>query len=223
MREHVIHWIFPSTVVGALMVMHFSGDPTLGSIVAPRFNRELGLLENLQHAILLVILGIAAMRARRSTERLERAVFAAVAAGAAFMFLEEVDYGTHWWHALHGRGNDHVPFSVHNLGENSPRFKKAGDAAMILFFAVYPLAAWKPWNRWVEAFRPSAWFLTSLAAMLVLSETAHALNERGFAADSEIRDSMSEFRELFVYYVWLVYLARLTRRPWPAPADRRVG
>ena len=222
MPAHLVYWIFPTTVVAALMAMHFSGHPTLGGILAPRFNRELGLLENLQHAILLVVLALAATRARRATARLERAVFAVVAAGAAFMFLEEVDYGTHWWNAIHGRGDDYVPFSVHNTGRNSDKFKKAGDATMIAFFAIFPLAAWKPWNRWIEFFRPSAWFLTSLAAMLLLSETAHALNDRGFAAESPIRDSMSEFRELFVYYVWLVYLTGLTRRPWPAPAARTV-
>jgi hypothetical protein len=220
MREHVLYWVFPTTVVAALMAMHFSGEPTLGSILAPRFNRELGLLENLQHAILLVILALVAMRARRATERLERAAFALVAAATTFMFLEEVDYGTHWWNALHGRGDDYIPFSVHNTGRNSDKFKKAGDATMIAFFAVFPIASWRLRNPWITFFRPSAWFLASLAAMLLLSSLAHELNDRGFAADSPIRDSISEFRELFVYYVWLVYLVTLSRRPWPAGAER---
>lgn len=215
MRKHVVYWVLPTMLVGGLMAMHFSADPTLGNVVAPRFNRELGLLENLQHAILLVILGLAVARARRAhraMDRLERAAFAIVAAGATFMFLEEIDYGTHWWNAFHGRADDYVPFSVHNTGRNSDKFKKAGDATMIAFFGVFPLAAWRPWNRWIELFRPSAWFLTSLGAMLVLSEIAHELNDRGFRGGSPIRDSLSEFRELFVYYVWLVYFLDLARK-----------
>lgn len=221
MKEHLVHWVLPTMLVGGLMAMHFSADPTLGSILAPQFNRELGLLENLQHAILLVILGLAVARARRAGDRLERALFALVAAGATFMFLEEIDYGTHWWNALHGRGDDYVPFSVHNTGANSDRFKALGDAAMIGVFAVFPLLAMRSTNRWVAFFRPSVWFLTSLVAMLVLSKTAHLLNDRGFAGGSSIRDSLSEFRELFVYYVWLVYFLELTRkRAWPGTADR---
>lgn len=210
-------------LVGGLMAMHFSADPTLGNIVAPRFNRELGLLENLQHAILLAVLAIAVARARGATDRRERAAFAIVAAGATFMFFEEIDYGTHWWSALHGRADDYLPFSLHNTGRNSDKFKKAGDATMIAFFGIFPLAAWRPWNRWIELFRPSAWFLASLASMLLLSEIAHELNDRGFRGGSPIRDSLSEFRELFVYYVWLVYFLDVARRRVRTTGDGRTA
>lgn len=220
--NHWRYWIAPSLVLGAMLAIHFSEVPILASILAPRFNRELGLLENLQHALLLVILTITALRARRASATRERLLFGVVAAAATFMFLEEVDYGSHWWHALHGRGDDYVPFSVHNTGANSDRFKRGGDAILIAVFAVYPLLAWRPGNRWIAFFRPSAWFLTSVVAMLLLSELAHTLNDLGLAADAPIRDSMSEFRELFVYYVWFLYFSNLTRRlDWPdtAPAS----
>jgi hypothetical protein len=216
-REHVDYWILPSLVTGLLIAAYFSGVPWLASIVSPPANRELGLLENLQNVVLIAVMVVACRGIARAPSFLPKLGFAFILLVSAFLILEEINYGQHYWNALHGIDQVELKkaLSIHNVGDNSNRFKRAGDAVIVLFFVVLPLVGA---HRGPEKFRyfvPPRPIITSVVAMLVLSQLAHVLNERADVQGS-LGKSISEFRELFTYYIGLLYVSELAlRRQWP--------
>ena len=216
-NDHLRYWLLPTAIVTLPMAMWFSGVPLLMAIAAPEFNRELGLLENLQHLAVAAVAFVGVVRFRRATLPWERRFFALMALAAVFVFLEEVDYGSHWWAALQGRGeHERLVINIHNIGGNSRRFHVVGDVVTVSWFVLLPLVAARVRHPWVAYFRPDVRFIASIAAMLVLTQTAHLLNDLGLPPGSYMRKSMAEFRELFIYLIWLTYTRDLAfRRVWP--------
>lgn len=217
MREHLIYWALPSLIMLALLGMYFSNVPWLMEILAPQVNRELGLLENLQNLVLLVLIAMMIMRLRGARESAEHAFFGFIAAAALFILLEELDYGTHFLWALQGWDWDTRPvFNIHNQGENSDRFKFVGNLLLGIFFVILPWFRFATQRRWLRFLQPNRWFLLSMAAMILLSRLAHTLEETVPPEPNYLDNSMSEFRELFTYYVWSLYFGILAfRRAWP--------
>jgi len=61
--------------------------------------------------------------------------------------------------------------------------------------------------------------------MFLLSKLAHALKDAGLGQDGTISRNLSEFRELLIYYVFMVYLLSLVfrRRYQPEPGTDEGG
>lgn len=220
LREHTIYWILPTTIILALIGMYFSGVPWLMEILAPQVNRELGLLENLQNVVLLTIIVMMVVRLRRARGSAEAGFFGLVAAASVFILLEELDWGTHFWWALHGLDWDTRPvLNIHNQGENSDRFKFVGNLLLIVFFVILPWFRFAAHRVWARFFQPTRWYLLTAVAMVLLSRLAHTLEEAVPPEPNYLENSMSEYRELFTYYVWALYFGALAfKRQWPARA-----
>ena len=198
----IVFVVAPVAVTGILIAMYFSGVPWLQSIVAPHHNRELGLLENLQNAVLLGLAGILLLGAKRRPAGLERRVFGVLFACTLFVFLEEIDYGTHVVRQLAGKP-DPSPFSLHNIGSTGP-LKQAGDVVLVLCFVIAPLCVGRsarPLMRYVTPDRSS---ILTVAAMLALSRVAHLLQDTTGQAGS-LSNNIAEFRELNIYYLVAVH------------------
>lgn len=223
-KSHFFYWIFPGSVVLLLIAMYFSGNQLLMWILAPESNRELGLLESLQHLLLLIMAVVLGQHAWKSSFAQQRTLFAVVSAGTIFVLLEELNYFTHYWWAIQGREWHTMPkINVHNQGDLSDMFKDAGDIFLVSFFALFPLTAARSQNRWVSYFRPSRLFVLSLLTALLTSRLAHFLEENHAPANNYFSTSMGEYRELFVYWIWLLYCWVLTRyRQWPQAAEGRL-
>ncbi|MGI9264400.1 MAG: hypothetical protein ACR2QU_05695 [Gammaproteobacteria bacterium] len=220
-KKHFVYWVFPALVVAGLMAMYFSGIDWLRQAVAPRVNREFGLLENIQHLILIAILVLAIRSIRSSTVRLRRSMFIVICVVTSWMFLEEVDYGLHWWELIVGTPPEEraVFRNLHNIGGTTQDIKFVGNTIMILLFVVLPFVGRKSGWEWWRFFRPSRYLVITAVVTFFLARLAHYLADQGFYPDGPISSNISEFREVMVYYVWLVYFYALSRKPWPHDDD----
>ena len=158
------HVVAPAALMLAMIALFFSGVPAFAAMVAPPGNRELGLLEHLQLAALGTVIALAVRAARHEGSRPARRVWAVVAAGAAFVFLEETDYGLHYYELMVSLATGAPPVTapgvrnVHNLGENTNRMKLVADGVLGVLFLVVPFAPtwWRvSGSRWAADRRRS--------------------------------------------------------------------
>jgi hypothetical protein len=203
--------LIPTLLVLPLILGYFKGGETLAEIIAPSFNRELGLLENLQNVVLLGILGVLVYAVRSSTIMARRAIFGFFALGTLFMFLEEMDYGLHWYEFLRGmeRGEAAEIRNVHNQGISTP-LKQLGDIVLFGFFGFTSLLFANSKHALLRYIAPNRFFIASLLLMLLFSRFGHYLNDHHLNPEHPLRKGVSEFRELFTYYLVLIYFIELT-------------
>ena len=199
-----------------LILSYFFGPPWLRQIISPDINREYGLLENLQVVLLLItiiLLGRAVLREKTSAERIILAIFLVM---GIFLVLEEIDYGLHYYRLMVGRLQDTSYINIHNIGNNTSLIKLISDIGMILLFVVAPCLMVKSGRPLIRYLRPSCYFILSMIVMFVLSKFAHYLND-STALTGSLSNSISEFRELFVYYIFLIYIYDLIHRRLEQP------
>lgn len=218
----VLYGAIPLAVSLALIAAYFSGVDSLQNIVSPNLdlpnpdaNREFGLLENLQNAYLIAIVVIALLAAKRVGGRV-RLVFAGIAVLATFVLLEEIDYGLHYYEIATGVSS-YDPGQVrniHNIGDANRYFKRTGDAVLIVFFGLLPLALRKSGNPAIRAVLPNSWSLLALVVMLAMRSLAHTLQDYGAGNPGTIEKNISEFRELNVYYLGILYVYDIAHRPF---------
>lgn len=222
-NKHLLYWLFPSLVIAVLIAMYFSGSDALQQFVAPYPRREFGVLENIQNLVLIAIIVMSVMGFRRSVSGLQKVAYAGLAAFTLLLLLEEIDYGLHYWEAWHGKTwKERIRVrNLHNQGDLTDAIKRVVDIGLVLFFVILPWFVKEKSNRWLKYITPSRYFTIAAVAMYVLSKTAHALNDAG-VADFEgatrpmLSSNISEFRELFLYYVGMIHLWDITwNRQWP--------
>jgi hypothetical protein len=111
-------------------------------------------------------------------------------------------------------------FNLHNIGGINRFIKKQVDIFLVLFFVVAPFALPRIRNRWCQYLAPDRYFVFTAIAMALLSQLAHFLGdleedtvetalEAGRTLSWEtgaISRNLSEFRELNIYYAFLLYL-----------------
>ncbi|HYD48175.1 MAG TPA: hypothetical protein VEB21_07505 [Terriglobales bacterium] len=213
---HFRYWILPSLVVATLMAMYFTGIPSLQSIVAPHINRELGVLESIQHLLLLALVVLNVRTALRQSEVTGRVLWWVFSTGALFMLLEELDYGQHYLEYLREVPLEHrsTVRSLHD-GANTQRFKLLSDIMDIAFFILLPLAARRSDDARVRYITPSIYSIGTVAASFVLSRTGHLLDDYGFGAGGALYSGLAEFREVFTYWLWSQYFHELRHRTIP--------
>ena len=205
-----------------LVGMYFSGVPQLRSIVAPAYSREFGLLENTQNAILLAVVFMAVCGLRRAQALTERLGFSMLCAAAAFLFLEEINYGEHFWNFLTGQSL-HAPrgqeFNLHNKISTSPT-KSVANLILLLFFVILPLAVRERSPAWLRFIAPPRLLIVTVMLSVAVSRYAHYLDNTNADTAHALGSNIAEFREAFTYYIGLVYVHTLVfRRRWPGWRD----
>lgn len=212
MARHLRYWAAPFGISALLVLIYFLGSPGLSAIVAPPLNREYGLLENLQ-LLILVVAVVAALRGLRATgDALGRTAFALIAITGTFLFLEEMDYGLHFWSLLSTGEATTTFLNIHNQGDNIRFMKKGTDAFYILFFIVLPLATWKVRAPLVRRFVADPMFVTTLVAAFLISSLAHFIDDWLGSPQGSLRGNIAEFRETFTYYCFALYTLDLLGR-----------
>ncbi len=216
----------PASVSGVLMAMYFSGVRLLESIavmpyldsVAGNSRREFGLVENLQNLILIAIIFIAVRSAIRSHALFARGVFALIATVTLFLFLEEIDYGLHYYELLASVAPDQAAEvrNFHNVGNRTSQMKRVADVCLVLTFVIAPLPLRRAKAPWLRFLAPDPYLALTLLVGLLTRTIAHALNDQGLGIG--IRSNISEFREVITYYVAFLYVLELSRRDSPASA-----
>lgn len=244
------HLLVPAALGLVLMGLYFSGSATLQGIVAPTVEglhpfswREFGALEMLQNVVLLAIIALLADNARRAGPALLRMAFAIGAAMFAFVLLEEVDYGRHWYEWLTGdigpldaeSWNRNLHNRVAGTGEQYSTYMRFSASVFVgLAFVLAPLFLQRSRHEWVRMLLPSRWMIATVVLMVLLSDLAHALDDAGRAViggvPGNLERNISEFRELILYYLFGLYglelnlrLRRSRRAPTGAYSSRRHG
>lgn len=228
LRYHFLYWIFPSLVIGTLIALYYSQNVDLQAIVSPKppQNREFGWLEYFQNIVLITILVIIGIGLKRAEFKRQKIFLCIMGLGMLFMLMEEIDYGLHYIEYLEGRSYEEQRQvrNLHNQGDNTDRLKRISDAILLFVFLVAPWVVRPHWNRWVVYFTPTRLFTLSVISMVLLSETAHSLQDNGYGvsngSEGPLSSNVSEFRELFVYWVWLLYFhCLILRKQWPEKRD----
>lgn len=202
--------------------LYFSGSHSLVDWIAPRTvlrpdygDRELGLLENAQHLILLITLIVIARGLPKIEHPLPRAGFIGAFFVIAIMLAEEIDYGAHYWDFMTQTERFEGNFNLHNTGEATQTLKQISDLSMLCWFLLLPLSTVFIKSRWLNYLSPPRLIMLTVLSALLVSQLAHALDDRGLAIRGPLSGNISEFRELFTYYIWLLYCIAMISRPWP--------
>jgi hypothetical protein len=211
---------------------YFSGISALQQFVAPTIHkanfsftqmREFGALEMTQNILLLTIIYVLASAARQSETFFLKAFFGAGVAAFIFLFLEELDYGLHFYKFFSVELADTPYFSWHNQwdsgeNENATRLKRVNDAINVLWFVIIPLLfKWagsekKSTNFFFDII-PSIWFPIGFFLAFICSKGAHQLDDMGLGmidgVQGNLNQTIAEFRETSIYYLYLIYAIQL--------------
>lgn len=226
------HLVIPAVVSLGLMALYFSGIEILQSFVAPSIEgvplfsqREFGALEMMQNLVLLAIILLlveALIRLRGPYVKLGCAALVAI---FVFLFLEEIDYGAHWIGLLTEQKQALSPHAwdrnIHNrLTESGVQYgsymKVAAKSFVVLVFFIAPFILRRSGHAVVQLLRPSRWMAATVLLMFFLSILAHELDQAGLAEINGVLGNLeyniSEFRELNLYYLFLLYFIDLRHR-----------
>ena len=231
----LIFFAIPLTISLSLIVSYFSEIPWLQEIISPDIeginpdsNREFGLLENLQNLYLIIIIFILAFGFKKKHHRFEKTFIKVCLFLTLFVFLEEIDYGLHIYEYLYKVDIENVTKirNIHNIDRATmdkniivPLLKRLVDAGIALFFVIFPLIAYKFRNLYIKFLAPNKWSILTVLVMVIQSELAHWLEDLGFDKKGTLHTNISEFRELTVYYLAMLYLMEIVHfRKWHASA-----
>jgi hypothetical protein len=222
------HVILPASIVLSFIALYFSGNPTLAAIVAPPLNRELGVMEHLQLALVVAVGVWSLAAARRERVPLWRWAFVVMSSCALFLALEEVNYGQHYVALVTGTGSEREigQRSLHNLGRTTDWMKLAGDTGIAILFVALPLVRVATGKALLGRVTPNPWYLATVIVMVLVAQIPHLLE--GLASDPGwLHGNLSEFRETIIYWLgalfaWDVIRARRADSVPATPATERA-
>ncbi len=212
-----------------LMSLYFSGNAFLQSLIVPSIVsldvnswREFGLLEMLQNVFLLGLIAILIYGVIKQKKAIDKGLYILAITLFSFLFLEEIDYGLHYYELITGETIEPGQHrNWHNQeGEdghqNTRKIKRISDILMVLTFFLLPLLSLiKQIGEKLKSFNfvPVIYFSLSVVLALVLSKTAHYFNNNGFGiidgVQGKLDNNISEFRETSIYYVYVLYALQL--------------
>ena len=221
-KKHFIYWILPSIVTLSCTLIYFYNLFGLEDFIAPRVNREFGLIENIQLLLLILIFITALKGFHTRTEKIEKYGFMLVAILTAWMFLEEIDYGLHYYDHLTGKQEitkvvvfDKEVRNIHNNGPMQNLFKLTAYGVIIIFFVIFPLLPPRYKQRYpvLNFLSPSKLIITTATSLLILNQIALYLYKKYNTPTSALTANVSEFEEIMIYYIVFLYLREIVKKP----------
>jgi len=226
------HVVLPGVVSLALMAMYFSGNAYLQNIVAPSMDsmplfsaREFGALELLQDFFLLCIIFYSVRSFMAARDAWIKLVALLLILISVFTFLEEIDYGAHfieYFTGEHGSlAQENWDRNWHNKTnangvQNVSYVKLAANIALLSGFVLAPLLLSSVRNPTIRLLVPSRWMIATVVLIVLLGLLAHYLDDAGHSMiggkPGNLYKNISEFRELNMYYLFLLYVAVLHER-----------
>jgi len=233
-KTHFIYWILPSVVTLCCILIFYLNLFSLSEFIAPELNREFGIVENIQLLLLLMIFFLAVKGARTHKVKIEKYAYIAVAVATAFIFLEEIDYGLHYYDILTGRNKDNVTAievfdtKVRNFHNNQNNvlniMKLISYAIIIIFFVLLPLLPDKLKQKYplLGYLSPSRFIVITAFCLLVLNQLALYLYKNFDYSNASLNANVSEFEEIMTYYIIFLYIREMVRKniPWDPIAKK---
>jgi hypothetical protein len=222
-EKHLIYWVAPSIITLACILIFYFNWFGLSELIAPPINREFGIIENIQNVLLILIFFTALKGFRIRNTKIEKFGYSLIMAATAFMFLEEIDYGLHYYDHLTSKSEitkvvvfDNEVRNLHNNGKLILNVMKLAAYIVVgLFFAALPLLPEKikGKNRWLNFLSPSRYIIGTAVSLLVLNQIARYLYKNYAYANHSLDANVSEFEEIMTYYIIFLYLRELIKKP----------
>jgi hypothetical protein len=227
-KPWVVIFLIPCCINLLLVGMYFSGIPLLQHIVVPdmpfvKQQREFGLLENLQNIYLLSMALMGAYAIKTKPHAWEKIAAALYMIFAAFVFVEEIDYGLHWIEYLSDVPMDaSIPTESrnwHNNGDRTSVMKDLVTLSCVLLFVIGPFAFKNSNHPLIQYLRPAKQYAAAFLGIVLISRLAHYLSDLGLGSDG-IKQNIGEFRELGMYYLYMIWSYTLIfRRHYGNPPE----
>jgi len=221
--KHFYYWGLPSIFLLLCIYIFFFDFLGLAYVIAPEYNREFGLIENVQLLLILGMVVLSFKTYRTSNEKFKSSFFLVVSLFALFIFLEEVDYGLNWYDYFSGKtkkeglanayAGDQLR-NIHNQGKLLQIIKLLVyiGFAFVLIILPYLFRKIKIENKYVQWLVPSHYLAYSLIAMVVLNQVALYFSNNISYEVQALQGNVSEFEEVFIYYIAFLYLHELKEK-----------
>ena len=212
LRQHFIYWLFPLLFICSLALAYFTGPRWLQNIVAPPINREFGLQENLEHLLILFIVLFSFLLFAREKKTFMKFIFLICFAGAAFLFLEEIDYGYHFINYYKGISpvQDTVIHNYHNREKPTiNRMMKLCYIIMAVAFVILPYIKKEKLPTWLQQLAPSSRLQFTVFILPLVGRFPLVLHNMNFVTNGSLDSNLSEFEEMGIYYIFLLYFIEM--------------
>lgn len=213
-QDHFLYWGVPLILSFILMICYFQGPDWLQELAASSYNREFGLVEHIQNVILLCIVYIAFRLLKLSHAKRLRLPYLLIFFAALFVFLEEIDYGYHYINYINDADarQRSINHNIHNLPDVNNQLRLIFYILIAVFIIILPyLLSFKLPSLLVHFVADIRMQLTVLA-FLVISKMAGVFNDLSHNTNMALDGNISEFEELALYYLFLVYIYDLYRQ-----------
>jgi hypothetical protein len=204
--QHFYYWVLPLIAGWTFTAMYFSGVAWMQELVAPTYDREFGLLENLDALLIVCTLFVLIRTAFLPMRPAFRVAVVLACLVTALMVLEEVDYGLHWIEWMKGipPGQGAEIRNIHNQGENTDELKAFGNFILAAVFVVLPYIDRLKRFRLVKIASPSKRMAFTVIATALVALTHQALDPYNLPSNGALDSNQSEFEELLIYYTFFV-------------------
>lgn len=226
MRNLSLFILLPILFNTLFIGFYFSGSFALQQLISPIIPsmpsaswREFGIMEQGQNILLIITTGLLLKESIVRIDIYEKIILASGSIVFLFVFLEEVDYGIHFYEYFFGEsGITHRNW--HNQKEdgghqNIRKLRRFTDAIVFLVFIVLPLLKNKKLVKRIKHLIPSRWFIAGFVIATIASRVAHGLEDYSFDVINGVvgglTNNISEFRETSSYYFFMLYALHLTK------------
>ncbi|MEM6394978.1 MAG: hypothetical protein AAF741_01430 [Bacteroidota bacterium] len=208
---HFYYWIFPLVVVTTFVLFNHSGIPFLQHLISPPINREFGLVENLQLVMIALLVYVSYRGISSDKNLVENIGYGLLAAFFVVAFLEEIDYGIHYYEYFYNDGveDKSITRNFHNQPGKLFYVRQFIIFTMVLVFVVLPLA--KPYIKqpFLRHFCADRMIVYSFLVYLFISQLARRLPQFEVNVNPSLKGNHQEFEELTSYYIMFLYLYEL--------------
>jgi hypothetical protein len=206
-REHLLYWALPLLAGWFATAMYFSGISWMQELIAPAYNREFGLLENIDALLIACTLAVLIRMSLLPMRPLFKATAVLACLVTALLFLEEIDYGLHvidWMKGIPPSAEAEIR-NLHNQGDNTDNIKAVANLILATLFVVLPYIDSLKRYRLVKMLCPSKMICFTVIATALVALLHQALDPYNLPSNRALDSNQSEFEEMLIYYTFLVY------------------
>jgi hypothetical protein len=199
-----------------MLLMYSFGSPWMQDFVAPSFNREFGALENTANIPVAIMVIYALKCFFICQDKWTKVIFGIATFISLFIFLEEIDYGLHFYDFFY-----HIPTDkqaiIRNIHSQDQDLLRRSKTFMYLFimvvFTLVPLLGENKFPPFLRSFICSPKIIyTAISLELISIFSQYFIYTLGYDGNRSLDGNVSEFGEGIIYYMIMLYLIELFKK-----------